>query len=87
MSLETVELVINMEKHFKISIPDQEAAQIYTVQDFVNCIYPKISTRPESVTDIKEVEQIVIRIVSESSGIPIDEIKLTHSITDDLGLD
>ncbi|AYB32702.1 hypothetical protein [Chryseolinea soli] len=87
MGLDTVELLINMEKRFNISIPDQEAGQIYTVQDFVNCIYAKISMHPEKAMDIREVERIVIHIVSESSGIPVSEIKLTHSITDDLGLD
>jgi acyl carrier protein len=87
MGLDTVELIINMEKHFDISIPDQQAGQINTVQDFVDCVYAKISTRPEKGMDIKEVERIVIRIVSESCGIPVNEIKLTHSITDDLGLD
>ncbi len=87
MSLDTVELLINMEKRFNIFIPDQEAGQICTVQDFVDCVYAKISMHPEKAMDIKEVERIVISIVSESSGIPVNEIKLIHSITDDLGLD
>lgn len=33
-SLDTVELVMEMEKHFDISIPDEEADEIKTVQDF-----------------------------------------------------
>ncbi|SHH72945.1 acyl carrier protein [Chryseolinea serpens] len=87
MSLDTVELIINMEKHFNIAIPDQEAGQIYTVQDIVNCVYSKISARPEKAVHIKEIEETVIRILSESSGIPANEIQLSHSITGDLGLD
>lgn len=87
MGLDTVELIINMEKHFDIAIPDQEAGQIYTVQDIVNCVYSKISARPEKTMDMKEIEETVIRIVSESSGIPAHEIRLSHSITDDLGMD
>jgi len=33
-SLDTVELVMEMEKHFDIAIPDEEADEIKTVQDF-----------------------------------------------------
>ena len=87
MGLDTVELIINMEKHFDIAIPDQEAGQINTVQDIVNCVYAKISTRQQKNVDIKEIERTVIGIVSEFSGIPVSEIQLSHSITGDLGLD
>ena len=34
-----------------------------------------------------EVEQIVLGIISDSLGIPLDEIKLQHSIANDLGID
>lgn len=37
-SLDTVELVMEMEKHFDIAIPDEEADEIKTVEDF----YPVI---------------------------------------------
>lgn len=87
MGLDTVELIINMEKRFDISIPDQEAEQIHIVQDYVNCVYAKISIHPEKIMDIKEVERIVIDIISEASGIPVNEIKLSHSVTGDLGMD
>lgn len=37
-SLDTVELVMDMEKHFDVAIPDEEADEIKTVEDF----YPVI---------------------------------------------
>jgi len=87
MGLDTVELIINIEKHFAISIPDLEAGQIYTVQDIVDCVYSKISAHPEKAMGIQDIEEIVIRMISEFSGIPANEIQLSHSITGDLGLD
>ena len=37
-SLDTVELVMEFEDHFNISIPDEEAEKIQTVSDAVNYI-------------------------------------------------
>ena len=34
-----------------------------------------------------DVEMIIIGIVSDAAGIPVNEIRLTHSITNDLGID
>lgn len=38
MGLDSVELVMNVEKHFGIRIPDKEAEKILTVQDFTDCV-------------------------------------------------
>jgi acyl carrier protein len=198
MGLDSVALVVDVEKHFDISISNKEAEKIYTVQDFADCVFTKVTlhpsrkcrsqilfyqfrsflvdkfgiekeritldtklkdlilfedlrttwkqietsllvklpelsqldfdpalerdirflglkfwTRKTPVTDgtVKklvdwtlslnhvtfidpknlcnrtDIERIVIGIISESCGIPVDEIKLSHSITDDLGVD
>lgn len=198
MGLDSVALVVDVEKHFDISIPNKEAERIYTVQDFADCVFNKVTvnpsqkcksqilfyrfrthfidklksernsfvpetklkslvplnklektwsdiekefnlrlptlstidfyptkekenkifglkfwTRKTAVTEgtigdlvnwtlslnherlmntknlcgIADIERIVIGIISESVGIPVDEIKLGHSITDDLGVD
>ncbi len=42
---------------------------------------------PKSLCSKSEIERIVTGIVSESVGVPVDEIKLSHSITNDLGVD
>ena len=41
----------------------------------------------ENVTTKYEVERIIIGIINRNMGIPISEIKLEHSITNDLGID
>ena len=41
----------------------------------------------QNVTSKYEVERIIIGIINRNMGIPISEIKLEHSITDDLGID
>jgi hypothetical protein len=46
MGLDSVELLIRIEKYFDIAIPDQEAGKIVTVQDFVDCVYKKVSLHP-----------------------------------------
>lgn len=46
MGLDSVELLINVEKYFDIAIPDPEAAAIVTVQNFIDCVYAKVSLNP-----------------------------------------
>ncbi|AZQ44183.1 acyl carrier protein [Nonlabens ponticola] len=197
MGLDSVELLMSVEDKFGIRIEDSEAEKIYTVQNFVDCVYSKIITNPnekcltqivfyrirkafrnlnltekeikpetkiselltqtelkenwhllkteigldlpelvaldfnpelgshvkifgiktikrttpvssgtlrelvdwtialnqeklidiEKITDKYVVERIVIGIINKNLGIPISEIKLEHSITNDLGID
>ena len=49
MGLDSVELLVNIEKYFDISIPDPEAAKISTLQDFANCVYQKVKINPTEV--------------------------------------
>ncbi len=53
MGLDSVELLINVEKHFDINIPDPEAAKIYTLQDFADCVYSKVQTNPSQACKSK----------------------------------
>ena len=46
MGLDSVELIIRIEEHFDIAIPDKEAAQIETVQELANCAYASMITNP-----------------------------------------
>ncbi|UOQ72371.1 acyl carrier protein [Hymenobacter cellulosilyticus] len=40
-----------------------------------------------SVTRLYDVQRVVVGITSDTCGIPVPEIKLTHSFTNDLGID
>ena len=42
---------------------------------------------PKSLFDKADVENVVIGIISDSMGIPVDGIRLEHRITYDLGID
>ena len=42
-SLDQVELLMEFDKEFKITIPDDEAERIYTVGDAVDCLYMKLN--------------------------------------------
>ncbi|MFY0599128.1 MAG: hypothetical protein JXR03_05620 [Cyclobacteriaceae bacterium] len=46
IGLDSVELLVTIEKKFGIEIPDLEAQQITTVQDFADSVYSKIKTNP-----------------------------------------
>jgi acyl carrier protein len=42
MGLDSVELLVETEKFFKISIPDNEAEEVFTVHDFANCVLNRV---------------------------------------------
>jgi len=85
MGLDTVELIVEIEKHFDIAIPDEEAECIATVEQLVDYVY----THQKSGYKIekKAIDVIVIHLLSTLVGIPKEEVKLHHSFTDDLGMD
>lgn len=61
-----------------------------SVAELVNWILSMNHKKLVDVKDLlskKDVESIIMGIVSERSGIDVNELKLTHSITDDLGMD
>lgn len=52
MGLDSVELVIEFEKYFKLNIPDREAENMYRVSDvvrYLNAIYTTTASDPEPV--------------------------------------
>ena len=69
MGLDSVELLISVEEKFGIRIDDSEAEKIYTVQDFVNSVYSKITTNPNE----KCITQIVFYRIRKA----ILDLKLT----------
>ncbi|MGC3944416.1 MAG: hypothetical protein QM762_07850 [Chryseolinea sp.] len=47
MGLDSVTLIVDVERHFGISISNQEAERIYTVQDFADCIFSRVILHPD----------------------------------------
>ena len=53
-SLDIVELVMNLEDHFNLQIPDEEAEKLVTVKDAIDYISSHIETKTTMDTDKKE---------------------------------
>jgi acyl carrier protein len=83
MGLDSVELLMSVEDKFGIRIEDSEAEKIYTVQNFVDCVYDKIITNPNE----KCLTQIVfyrIRKAFRSLNLTEKEIKPGTRISESL---
>jgi acyl carrier protein len=85
MGLDTVELIVEIEKRFDISIPDKDAENIATIGQLAD--YVHTHQKPGYKIEKKEIDQITIHLVSTLIGIPKEEIMLYHSFTNDLGMD
>lgn len=85
MGLDTVELIVEIEKSFDISIPDEDAERIATVGQLADYIYK--NQKPGYKIEKKEIDDIVIHLLSNLVGLPKEEIQLHHSFTGDLGMD
>jgi acyl carrier protein len=86
MGLDTVELVMSAEKHFGITIPDELAAKVYTVEDFAKLLYELLFQAGKPMP-YDEVLLQIRKLTSEHTGIPIVRIVPEASFTKDLGLD
>ena len=88
MGLDTVELIMTVEDLFEIEIPDNHAENISTVQQLADYVFEKIKTKPTYENRSKEdFEEQILRLVEDMTGVPYNEIKMSHSFTNDLGMD
>jgi acyl carrier protein len=83
MGLDSVELVLEVEKAFKITIPDKEATQIRSVGELYDSILAKTADRNADPERIWEELKIIF---VERFGIAPEEIKKEAWIVRDLGL-
>ena len=84
MGLDTVDLLIKVENHFSISIPNSEAEQIVTVQNYYDTVARHLNAKPEERPAIKAAINLII---ADHAGLGLAEIEPHKSITSDLGLD
>ena len=88
MGLDTVDLLITVEKHFGISIPDQEAETITTVGDYYRVVWEHMQRDPvKALVPRREIEATINRIIVDFAGLDPREVSAEKSITTDLGLD
>jgi acyl carrier protein len=61
MGLDTVELIVNFEKHFEVEIPDSAAASIYTVGEMAAWLGQQLSTTGQRKSAVREVVAAQLR--------------------------
>lgn len=88
MGLDTVELLYTIEKHFGISIADQEAEKIFTVGDFQQLVWEHMQRDPSRMQLSRDkINEDIVHIIARFAGFSEEEITPDKSITSDLGLD
>ena len=92
MGMDTVELIVDIEKTFNIDIPNAEASSIATVKNLQDCTWKHVLEK--SQTDLsyskysrEKVDVIINTLLADRSGLPLEDITPNKSITRDLGLD
>ena len=61
MGLDSVDLLVTVERKFKIEIPDKESERINTVQDFANSVFDKINVATINEESIKQ--NVYLRLI------------------------
>lgn len=84
MGMDTVELIMKIENHFRIAIPNREAEKIVTVQDIYDVVLRHV---PEGSVDLATISATVNQIIAYHAGLELHEIEPGKSVTNDLGLD
>lgn len=101
MGLDTVELVMDIERTFAITIRDPDAAQLTTVGATLDYIIAELAQRPEGRTEnrtrsfyhtdgsvnVAAVTSTLRRLVAEQAGVSEAEVFRHTRYVDDLGMD
>lgn len=82
MGLDSVELLMRVEEYFDISIPENDAGKIVTVQDFVDCVFSKVSVNPTEKCKSLILFYKLRYYLSDRCGIEKDRIRPDAKIRD-----
>ncbi|WP_050023708.1 hypothetical protein [Verrucomicrobium sp. BvORR034] len=86
MGLDSVELVLEVEKEFDIVISDEDASKIITVGNFRDLIVRSLQEKGLNPTD-EQVLQRLREIVVEQTGVSPHQVTIEADFVRDLGLD
>lgn len=78
MGLDTVELVMEAEKHFDVSVPDKLAAKAETVEQFARLLC-ELRAKTESPIPYDAVLLQLQQMVAKMFGIPINVLYQRHA--------
>ena len=83
MGIETVELLVDIENEFEITISNFEAEKLITVKNYYEIIIPKLNTNESDENILKRLKSVI----NSKTGVNFNEIRLESRICQDLGLD
>lgn len=86
MGLDTVELIMQVEKTFAITIPDHEAEKMVTIGDMHDCVM-RATVADGRALDSDQVWNQITEILAEDYGVPRVKISRKAAFIRDLGLD
>lgn len=86
MGLDTVELILEAEKHFGVSVPDVQAEKTITVEQFARLLY-ELRGRTAAPLPYEVVLLELQQIIAKQFKIPIERIVPEARFVKDLGLD
>ena len=86
MGLDTVELVLEAEKYFSVSVPDQRAEKIETVEQFARLLCELRAETPSPLPYEVVLLQLQ-QVIASRFMIPIELIVPKARFVKDLGLD
>ena len=88
MGLDTVELVMAVEKEFGIAITDDDAGRIVTAGDLFDCVMNKLqnAASPWSHRDPAAAWQRLREVIAFQAGIEVGRVVKSAAIVDDLGM-
>ena len=86
MGLDAVEIVMELEKEFGVSIPDAEASRVVTTADLRDCVLRQLARSGRS-PDPQQVWVRVRQIIADQSGIAAHLIYPEARLVEDLHLE
>jgi acyl carrier protein len=87
MGLDTVELVMAVEDHFRIEIPDQEASQIFTVGELHLFVVRALAGAGRTDIGHTQVYDELRDIICKQLGVDPGQVQPEARIVKDLGVD
>jgi acyl carrier protein len=87
MGMDSVEILMKVEKAFGIEITQEEVDQIITVGDLHDAVWKQLNTVKGTETTKTQMESTINQIIAEISGVDLEEVTRNKKICDDLGID
>ena len=88
MGLDSYDLVLSVEQHFGVDLPDEKLAQVKSVGHLARLVEAELHDVGVPVPPDKfRVLLEVIRITAEHNGVAVDRVRSDTRFVEDLGMD